>query len=268
VSAEATAAVRNLTLRGVEVPPTERFVLYAIANYADEYGKCWPGLNAIMVYTGLSRRTIIRAIADLKDRGLLSTEERTRDNGSRTSNRYMMNFMYAEWKPEVSLRHPPGANVTPPPCQDGTPPVSRWHPQNYSLEETIEETKNLQSNVDSQNANAKNKPTTVSAAPTIAQINELIEAWNANRGTLPAVKTIGEARKRKLRSVIKQHNGQAVALIRDATKQVSNNPFWQQNRYTLDNLLAGEKYLGHAEAFRNENEQRIARRNIDTEVPF
>jgi hypothetical protein len=108
----------------------------------------------------------------------------------------------------------------------------------------------------------------LSAAPTIAQINELIEAWNANRGTLPAVKTIGEARKRKLKSVIKQHNGQAADLIRDATRQVSSNPFWQQNRYTLDNLLAGEKYLGHAEAFRNENEQRIARRNIDTEVPF
>jgi hypothetical protein len=110
----------------------------------------------------------------------------------------------------------------------------------------------------------------LSAPPTSATINQEIQAiiqeWNTHRGSLPAITVLSETRKRKLRSLIREHNGEALALIRDATIQVAANPYWQENRYTLDNLLAGGKYLAHAEAYRST--QTAPRKRQTTEVPF
>ena len=249
MSAEATAAVRNLTLQGVEVPPTERFVLYAIANYADEHGRCWPGLNAIMVYTGLSRRTIIRAISDLKNRGLLSTQERLRNNGSRTSNHYMMNFMNPAWKPQVSQRHPPRVTVTPPPCQVDTPPVSGWHPQNYSLEETLEETGNFKANVNLQKPTTKTKPTTLSAAPTSVSNQRLLEVWNQNSGVLPKVQRLNSKRNAALSRLQKELGADTERLFTQAVRQVASDRYWIENSYGFDNLIRDGRVVEKAEKF-------------------
>jgi DNA-binding transcriptional MocR family regulator len=63
--------------------PSAKLVLLALADHADEHGHCWPGIGRIEQRTGLSRSTVIRALAELETGRLI---ERTR-RGS-TSNSY------------------------------------------------------------------------------------------------------------------------------------------------------------------------------------
>lgn len=62
-----------------------KFVLVAIANYADEDGRCWPSQHALAADTSLSERSIRNAIHALEELGILRRVERRRQDGSRTS---------------------------------------------------------------------------------------------------------------------------------------------------------------------------------------
>jgi hypothetical protein len=108
------------------------------------------------------------------------------------------------------------------------------------------------------------RPPRESATPT-RQIEEIIQAWNDNCGTLPKITILNQHRKRRIQNLIREHNGTAAQLITDATRNVANNPYWQENRYTFDNLLAGGKYLSHAEAHQTTQQPRA---RINHEVPF
>ena len=72
--------------------PTERLTLLALADYADEKHSCFPGQEKLAERVCVSSRTIIRTIATLEDRGLVSRELRFRESGPRTSNRYYLNL--------------------------------------------------------------------------------------------------------------------------------------------------------------------------------
>lgn len=65
--------------------PTEKLVLLALANYADENMRCWPSQRRLAHDTGLSKRTILRSLAALEERALLVRSKRDRDDGSRAS---------------------------------------------------------------------------------------------------------------------------------------------------------------------------------------
>ncbi|GHE70107.1 hypothetical protein GCM10019059_32420 [Camelimonas fluminis] len=62
-----------------------KFVLVAIANYADENGRCWPSQQALAADTSLSERSIRNAIHALEELGVIERIERRRQDGSRTS---------------------------------------------------------------------------------------------------------------------------------------------------------------------------------------
>lgn len=62
-----------------------RFVLMALANYANDANLAWVSRSTIVKYTELSPATVTRALRDLEARGLIEREERFRDNGSRTT---------------------------------------------------------------------------------------------------------------------------------------------------------------------------------------
>jgi hypothetical protein len=106
----------------------------------------------------------------------------------------------------------------------------------------------------------KGKEQTSDAAPALAgdvaqarrsDIEELVEAYNANRGRLPSITKLTKARKTRLRRFIGEHGpDEAMALLVDATKQVASTDFWIENGYNLDNLLAGDKIVTKAELFR------------------
>jgi hypothetical protein len=65
--------------------PIEKFVLVALANYADGYGLCWVSQARLVQRCSCSERKVRYAIRALEERGLILRFERRRDNGSRSS---------------------------------------------------------------------------------------------------------------------------------------------------------------------------------------
>ena len=72
------------------VSGTTKLVLMALAHYADHEGICWPSNEAISAKAVASSATVRRAIKSLEEHGLILREERTRADGSQTSNVYYL----------------------------------------------------------------------------------------------------------------------------------------------------------------------------------
>ena len=53
-----------------------RCILLALAEHADEQGRCWPSLRRLAALTEADRRTVTRGLAELEARGLLARERR------------------------------------------------------------------------------------------------------------------------------------------------------------------------------------------------
>lgn len=86
MSYSATSWAYDLPLRGSMKP-----VLVALADMADESNSCFPGQAKIAAMTGLSTKTVERALAKLEKLGALTREHRHDSRGYRTSDRYVLN---------------------------------------------------------------------------------------------------------------------------------------------------------------------------------
>lgn len=74
-----------------DLPMGTKGVLMALADHADDDGVCWPGMRGIAAKCGYSVRNTQRHVARLSRRHLLSVLERTRPDGSHTSNIFVLN---------------------------------------------------------------------------------------------------------------------------------------------------------------------------------
>ncbi len=81
MSWQATAAA--LKFRGLK--PTEKLLLLALANYANEDNQVWVKQKTLAEDTELCRRTIVSCFQTLEAAGALTREIRRRENGSRSS---------------------------------------------------------------------------------------------------------------------------------------------------------------------------------------
>jgi len=82
-------------------------VLLCLANRANsDTGLCCPSINRVAEETELHRATVIRALADLEEAGLIQKVGRHRENGAHTSNEYLF--------PSLSVRPPQSHSATPP----------------------------------------------------------------------------------------------------------------------------------------------------------
>ena len=133
----AISAVRTLPDRGVELPPRDRFVLYALADYADDRLRAWPSYSTLASWTGYARSTIAESLADLEAAGLIRSEQRRRDNGSHTSKVYELAFARGAIPAPGT---PPVREPDPPRPAPGTPPVREPDPQNHQIEPPEEPT--------------------------------------------------------------------------------------------------------------------------------
>jgi hypothetical protein len=70
-----------------QAAPTAKFVLVALADFADEVGHCWPALSRIVEMTGFSERAVRTALRSLEADGYLKTE---RGDGRGHSSRYRL----------------------------------------------------------------------------------------------------------------------------------------------------------------------------------
>ena len=87
MSYEATNWAYGLPLRGPAKP-----VLVALADKADEDNSCFPGQSRIASMTGLSVKTVARALTRLEELGLITRTRRNDARGHRTSDRYALNL--------------------------------------------------------------------------------------------------------------------------------------------------------------------------------
>lgn len=81
------------TIYTEELPHRAKAVYMYLKDRSNRTGECWPGINTIAADLGLSRSTVKRAIRDLTQIGFLKKEQRYRENGSNSSNLYMVKRM-------------------------------------------------------------------------------------------------------------------------------------------------------------------------------
>lgn len=76
------AAVRKIRSG---ITSTDKHVLLTLASYVNHAGECFPSVAQIAEDTLMSEKSISRSLARLLEAGLVRREERTRRNGSRTT---------------------------------------------------------------------------------------------------------------------------------------------------------------------------------------
>ncbi len=103
--------------------PVPKLVLMALADIADDKGICWPSMSTVAAKCNVSTRTIRRCIQDLVTHDLLQVEQRYRNDGSNSSNRYQLQLRggdkmsptpdTCDIPPGPGCQGPPDSGVTP-----------------------------------------------------------------------------------------------------------------------------------------------------------
>lgn len=73
-----------------ELSHRAKIVYIYLKDHANQEGTCWPGINTIAAGVSLSRSTVKRALDDLVRAGLVEKAKRWRENGSLSSNLYLV----------------------------------------------------------------------------------------------------------------------------------------------------------------------------------
>ncbi len=69
-------SIRYMTMVwDMDLPVTEKFVMMALADCANDAGECWPSIATLVRKTSASERTVQRAIKSFEDNGHLSRRE-------------------------------------------------------------------------------------------------------------------------------------------------------------------------------------------------
>lgn len=68
-----------------ELPHRAKAVYMYLKDRSNKEGKCYPAIGTVAKELQLSRRTVERAIDDLVRAGLITKEQRWRENGGRSS---------------------------------------------------------------------------------------------------------------------------------------------------------------------------------------
>jgi hypothetical protein len=80
------------------ITPTQKFVLLALADRADEQNRCWPSIARLEADTCFDRKAILRALKSLEEKGLLIAKK---ENGK--SNVYFLVGVSSREKTSASL---------------------------------------------------------------------------------------------------------------------------------------------------------------------
>lgn len=73
-----------------DIPHRAKTVYMYLRDRTNASGTCWPGIKTIAADLHLSRSTVKRALDDLYKAGLIEKKPRYRENGSSSSNLYVV----------------------------------------------------------------------------------------------------------------------------------------------------------------------------------
>lgn len=74
------------------LPTGQKILLLALADFADEAGTCFPGQARLAAMTGQHEVTVRRNLTALEEAGLIQRQHAYRNDGTRTSDRYLVAF--------------------------------------------------------------------------------------------------------------------------------------------------------------------------------
>ena len=75
-----------------KVNSTQKIVLVALADHCDNDGWCWPAHETLATKCSMSRRSVVRAISQLKEQRKISVRSRKDNKGYQTSNLYKLDL--------------------------------------------------------------------------------------------------------------------------------------------------------------------------------
>lgn len=74
-----------------DLPTGQKFVLVALANYADDEWSCWPSQASLAADTSMDTRSVRRHLSGLEKAGIVHRVRRNKDNGARSSDYITIN---------------------------------------------------------------------------------------------------------------------------------------------------------------------------------
>ena len=74
----------------MDLPHRAKSVYIYLADRANKDGECWPAIPTIARDLRLSQSTVRRALHDLRTAGLITSKQRYRDNGGKSSLLYVL----------------------------------------------------------------------------------------------------------------------------------------------------------------------------------
>lgn len=80
-----------------------KIILMLLADYSDDEGTCFPGIDRIAEETEQSKSTVLRKLRLLAELGLVTIERRNGENGYRTSNRYRLDLQVTVTRADVEV---------------------------------------------------------------------------------------------------------------------------------------------------------------------
>jgi DNA-binding MarR family transcriptional regulator len=78
------------TIYAEDIPHRAKAVYMYLRGRTNASGPCWPGIKTNAAALHLSSSTVKRALDDLTRRGFIKKEPRYRENGSHSSNLYVV----------------------------------------------------------------------------------------------------------------------------------------------------------------------------------
>ena len=119
--------IHNAIVRKFDLTPYQLAVYVGLACFADNREQSsFPGIKTLAQSVGMSERKCRAVLRELENLGLIATEKRYRDDGSQTSNIYiLLDPPMTEPQSPADLA---GEPAEPEPAQDATPPASHAAP--------------------------------------------------------------------------------------------------------------------------------------------
>lgn len=123
----------NEAWNAVGIRSSQKLVLLALADHADQNAVCYPSVARIEKYTALGRSTIFQAIGELEELGFITRLKRRARGGANT---YRLHFPKVQG---VQMLDSPRPDAGPPPVQerDSTRPASGPEPSRTPKEPPV-----------------------------------------------------------------------------------------------------------------------------------
>lgn len=168
-----------------DLSSTQKLVLLALADWANDEGLCWPSINRLAIKASLTGRGVQKAIRSLEDIGFIRRIEVVGKG-----NQYWISI--------------PLNNVHP--CTTFTQPLNDVHPTPEPRSPNTSEIHQLNTTLICASNDAPEQPALIEDEQAIS-INDVVEAWNDTADKLgkPKVQRLSDGRKQVIRQRIKQN---------------------------------------------------------------